>query len=264
MRDPVTILEIEKLTKAYPGGHRVLRGVSLRVDEGSVTGFIGLNGAGKTTTIRIIAGLTAADSGTIRVFGANVGPQDAHYKRDVGFVLDEPLYFDWMDAKEYLRFVGAMYGLKRHEAEHRADELLEFFDLGEAQGDLIRTYSTGMKKKVSLAAAIIHKPRLLVLDEPFEGIDVVAASSIKGAIKMMVDHGMTIMITSHVLATIERLCSHIVIIHRGRIILQGRTADVKRRARTQPHRPGEEQTLEELFIDLVSVRSDRKRLSYLE
>ena len=108
MRDLVTILEIEKLAKAYPGGRRVLRGVSLRVDEGSVTGFIGLNGAGKTTTIRIIAGLTAADSGTIRVFGGKVGPQDAEYKRGLGFGLDEPLYFDWMDAKEYLRFVGAM------------------------------------------------------------------------------------------------------------------------------------------------------------
>ncbi len=262
MHSPVGILEIDSVTKSYPGGEQVLRGVSLRADEGSVTGFIGLNGAGKTTTIRIIAGLLAPDSGTIKVSGKEVQSGDPEYKRGLGCVLDEPLYFDWMDPLEYLRFVGLMYGLSPYDADHRSDELLEFFDLSGKRGELIRTFSTGMKKKISLAAAVIHKPRMLILDEPFEGIDALAASSIKDALMMMVERGMTVMITSHVLATIEKLCSHIAVIHHGRVILQGRTGDVKRRAHRRAQGNVEEQTLEELFIDLVSSRTPKKRLSY--
>jgi ABC-2 type transport system ATP-binding protein len=262
MHTTVGILEIDRLTKSYPGGQPALQGVTLRVDEESVTGFIGLNGAGKTTTIRIIAGLLAADSGTITVCGKPMHPGDPEYKRELGFVLDEPLYFDWMDPREYLRFVGVMYGLNPREADRRCGELLEFFDLADKRGELIRTFSTGMKKKVSLAAAVIHKPRLLILDEPFEGIDALAASSIKEALAMMVERGMTVMITSHVLATIEKLCTHIAVIHHGKVILQGRTADVKRRARSRAHGDTGEQTLEELFIDLVSPRTRKKPLSY--
>ena len=263
MHSRVSMLEIENLTKAYPGGQQVLQGVSLHVDEGSVTGFIGLNGAGKTTTIRIIAGLLSADSGTIRVSGREIHSGDPEYKRGLGFVLDEPLYFDWMDPWEYLRFVGLMYGLSTGESDRRSDELLEFFDLAGKRGDLIRTFSTGMKKKVSLAAAIIHKPRILILDEPFEGIDALAASSIKEALMMMVGRDMTVMITSHVLATIEKLCSHIAVIHHGKVILQGKTADVKRHARSHSQRDVEEQTLEDLFIDLVSPRTGKKPLSFI-
>ena len=262
MRSPVSILEIENITKSYPGRQQVLRGVSLRVDEGSLSGFIGLNGAGKTTTIRIIAGLLTADSGSVMVFGKKIQQSDSEYKRGLGFVLDEPLYFDWMEPGEYLRFVGLMYGLSPREAERRSSELLEFFDLAGKKGDLIRTFSTGMKKKISLAAAVIHKPRMLILDEPFEGIDVLAARTIKEALMMMVGRGMTIMITSHVLATIEKLCSHIAVIHQGRVILEGKTADVKRHARDRAQRSTGEQTLEELFIDLVSPRMGKKPLSY--
>jgi len=119
-----------------------------------------------------------------------------------------------------------------------------------------------MKKKISLAAAVIHKPRMLILDEPFEGIDVLAARTIKEALMMMVGLGMTVMITSHVLATIEKLCSHIAVIHQGRVILEGKTADVKRHARDRAQRSTGEQTLEELFIDLVSPRMGKKPLSY--
>ncbi len=263
MQRQVNMLEIDRLTKTYSSGQRVLRGVSLCVNEGSVTGFIGLNGAGKTTTIRILAGLLAADSGTIKISGNAVSPRDHEYKRGLGFVLDEPLYLDWMEPLEYLRFVGLMYGLSRREAEHRSEELLEFFDLADRRGDLIRTFSTGMKKKVSLAAAIIHRPRMLILDEPFDGIDPLAAKSISETLKMMVERGLTVLITSHVLATIEKLCSHVAVIHWGKVILQGKTAEVKRQARAGSHDHMAEPTLEELFIDLVSSRTPKKPLSYL-
>src|SRR5512140_1656057 len=262
MRNSLSILEIEGLTKSYPGGQHVLRGVTLRVQEGSLTGFIGLNGAGKTTTIRIIAGLLAPDSGTVSIAGKLIQPREPDYKRQLGFVLDEPLYFDWMEPGEYLHFVGMMYALEPREAKRRSDELLEFFDLAGKRGDLIRTFSTGMKKKISLAAAVIHRPRLLILDEPFEGIDALAASAIKDALTMMVGRGVTVMITSHVLATVETLCSHIAVIHHGKMILEGKTADVKRRARHGAQGAAEGQTLEELFIDLVSPRTHKKPLSY--
>ena len=262
MHSPVNILEVDDLKKTYPGRQSVLQGVSLRIEAGSVTGFIGLNGAGKTTTIRIIAGLLTADSGQVKVFGRAITHDDVEYKRGLGFVLDEPLYFDWMDPMEYLQFVGMMYGLSAEEANARSEELLEFFDLSGRRGDLIRTFSTGMKKKVSLAAAVIHKPRLIILDEPFEGIDALAASAIKEALLMMVERGMTVMITSHVLATIEKLCSHITVIHHGSVILQGTTAEVKRRARSRARTDSDEQTLEELFIDLVSPRLQKKPLSF--
>jgi ABC-2 type transport system ATP-binding protein len=233
------------------------------VEEGSVTGFIGLNGAGKTTTIRIIGGLLSADSGCVRVSGKEIRPQDTEYKRQLGFVLDEPLYFDWMEPGDFLRFVGLMYGLSTHEADRRADELLEFFDLEGKRGEIIRTFSTGMKKKISLAAAVIHKPRMLILDEPFEGIDALAANAVRDALTMMVERsGMTIMITSHVLATIEKLCTHIAVIHHGKVILQGRTIEVKRSARNRTRSNFEEQSLEELFIDLVSSRTRKKPPSY--
>ncbi len=183
MRSPVSILEIEHITKIYPGGQQVLKGVSLRVDEGSVNGFIGLNGAGKTTTIRIIAGLLAADSGSVMVSGRKIQQSDPEYKRNLGFVLDEPLYFDWMEPVEYLRFVGLMYGLSPREAQHRSERAARVLrSLRTRHGDLIRTFSTGMKKKISLAAAVIHKPRMLILDEPFEGIDVLAAQHYQGSI----------------------------------------------------------------------------------
>jgi ABC-2 type transport system ATP-binding protein len=262
VRSRVTILEVNNLTKAYPGGKPVLRGVSLRVDEGSVTGFIGLNGAGKTTTIRIIAGLLSADAGSIRIAGKEVHAGDPEYKRGLGFVLDEPLYFDWMEPGEYLRFVGLMYGLSTRDAEHRTDELLEFFDLAGKRGDLIKTLSTGMKKKVSLAAAVIHKPRILVLDEPLEGIDALAARAVRDALTMMVDRGMTVLITSHVLSAIEKLCTHVAVIHHGRIILQGKTAEVKREALSSSRSGDQEQSLEDLFIDLVSPHTQKKPLSY--
>jgi ABC-2 type transport system ATP-binding protein len=262
MHNPVSMLDIDQITKAYPGRPKVLQGLSLRVEEGSVTGFIGLNGAGKTTTIRIIAGLLSPDSGTVSISGSPVKQTDTEYKRHLGFVLDEPLYFDWMEPGDYLRFVGLMYGLSAREAGERSDELLEFFDLAEKRGEIIRTFSTGMKKKISLAAAVIHKPRLLILDEPFEGIDALAANSIKEALVMMVNRGMTVMITSHVLATVEKLSTHIAVVHHGKVILQGKTAEVKRRARTHTQGDAEEQTLEELFIDLVSPRVHKKPLSF--
>lgn len=258
----MNVIEIENLTKTYENGVKALDGLSLSVRQGSVFGFLGLNGAGKTTTIRILAGLAAKDSGSVRLFGTPLEEHSIDVKMRVGFVLDEPLYFDWMTVRDYLVFLGAMYRLTGDETTARVQELLEFFELADKADEQIKHFSTGMKKKVSLAAAILHAPDLVVLDEPLEGIDAVAGGAIKETLSMMASRGTTIFITSHVMETVEKLCDEIAIIKSGRLLLQCPTAQI--REQTMKSQSGETYgSLEELFIDVVSEKLHRKRLSYL-
>jgi ABC-2 type transport system ATP-binding protein len=262
MYDAMNALELKGLVKIYESGHRALDNLSLEVPRGTIFGFVGLNGAGKTTTIRIIAGLCLKDAGTVRLFGKEIRNNDTSYKRDVGFVLDEPLYFEWMSSREYLSFVGTMFDLRPDVVEQRTAELLAFFDLSSMCDDPIQTLSTGMKKKVSLAAAMIHDPQLIVLDEPLEGIDALAASSIKETLALMAASGTTVFITSHVLDTVERLCSDLAIVHQGKIVLACKTSEIRRMVKGTLA----EQTyssLEELFVDLVSDKVRTKRLSWI-
>jgi ABC-2 type transport system ATP-binding protein len=257
----MNILEFENVVKIYDNGVHALDGLSFNVIFGSIFGFIGLNGAGKTTSIRIIAGLSRQDTGNVRLFGKEIKDHDSSYKRDIGFVLDEPLYFEWMSAQEYLKFVGIMYGLPDNTAARRTDELLEFFDLSSKQGEPVGTFSTGMKKKVSLAAAVIHKPKLIILDEPLEGIDALAASAIKESLKLMSASGTTILITSHVLDTIEKFCSDIAIIDKGKMLLQCKTDEIRIKAKGELMN-STYASLEELFVDLVSDKVKKKHLSW--
>ena len=261
MQQPVTMLEFQDVVKQYENGVRALDGLTMKVLAGSIFGFIGLNGAGKTTTIRILAGLSKKDSGEVELFGKSIEDHDSTYKREIGFVLDEALYFDWMSVREYLRFVAKMYELVPKEIELRIGELLEFFDLADKDDSPIETFSTGMKKKVSLAAAIIHKPKLIVLDEPLEGIDAVAASSIKESLTLMASRGATVLITSHVLDTVERFCSDVAIIHLGKILLQCKTAEIRTKAKGLGNQTFA--SLEELFVELVSDKIRKKHLSWL-
>jgi ABC-2 type transport system ATP-binding protein len=257
----MNVIEIEDLVKVYPNGHRALDGLSLNVEKGSIFGFIGLNGAGKTTTIRTVAGLCEKDSGSVRLFGKDMDGDRSIMKR-LGFVLDVPLYFDWMTTTEYLSFAGTMYGIPQSEAARRTSELIAFFDLEEKSDEPIQSLSTGMKKKTSLAAAIIHKPELLVLDEPLEGIDALSANAIKSTLLLMASRGVTVLITSHALDTIEKLCTRIAIVHQGRILLQCPTSGI----RTMVRRTLASETyasLEELFVDLVSDKTRTAQLSWM-
>jgi ABC-2 type transport system ATP-binding protein len=259
----VNTLELEGLVKVYETGHRVLDGLSLSVPAGSIFGFIGLNGAGKTTTIRIIAGLISKTAGSVRLFGREIDPRESDHQKVIGYVLDDPLYFDWMSPREYLEFVGTMYGLESGEAVRRTIELLDFFDLADKRDEPIWTFSTGMKKKVSLAAAIVHRPSLIVLDEPLEGIDALASSAMKETLAMMAAEGTTIFITSHVLDTVERFCTDVAIIHAGKIVLRCKTGEIRQLARGTLKNESY-QSLEELFVEIVSDRVKRKHLSFLQ
>ena len=262
MSDRIAALELTDLGKTYDTGHAPLDGVTFRIEAGSIAGFIGLNGAGKTTTIRIIAGLLRPDRGSVRVFGHDVHPGGTAHLRDSGYVLDEPMYFDWMTPPDYLRFVGTLHGLPAVERERRSAELLDFFDLSPRSHDPIAVFSTGMKKKVSLAAAMIHRPRLLVLDEPLEGIDALAASAIKETLMSMARQGTAVLITSHVLDTIERLCTEILMLHGGTIVMRGETHVLRAKA-LEDLPPGADPSLEGLFVRTVAGTGSRRPLSYL-
>lgn len=262
MQHDPNIIEFENVVKIYDNGVRAIDGLTMDIPSGSIFGFIGLNGAGKTTIIRLLAGLLRHDSGLIRLFGKEIEEHDNEYKRSVGFVLDEPLYFEWMTVKEYLQFVGTMYGLKNDSVLTRTNELIEFFDLVDKQDEPIEMFSTGMKKKISLAAAVIHKPQLIVLDEPLEGIDALASSAIKESLKLMASSGTTIIITSHVLDTVEKFCSDVAIIHQGKILLHGKMEEIRSAANGKLIN-STYASLEELFVDLVSDKVKKKHLSWL-
>ncbi len=259
-------LELRDLQKTYKRKIVALAGLNLEVPPACIFGLLGPNGAGKSTAINIVAGVVRRKAGEVYVLGEAIGEHDYQYKRSVGFVLEKPHYIEKLTVKEYLEFAAVMYGLEEAEGRKRAAELISFFRLEEKQDEWIETYSAGMKKKVSLAAALIHHPKLLILDEPLEGIDPVSAKLIKENLRTMADQGITIMISSHVLDTIEKLCDAIAIIHNGKRVLQSTTDNL--RSRIKNDITGETfESLEEIFLETVIDEEGKKRsrtLSWLE
>jgi ABC-2 type transport system ATP-binding protein len=255
-------IELTNVNVTFGTGYHALVDLNLRVPSGTIFGFLGVNGAGKTTTIRAIAGLRRPEGGSIRLFGEEITPGESGHLFQVGFVLDEPMYFEWMTPSEYWRFAGGMYHLDPPTVHSRVVQLLDFLELEDKKDDLIATLSTGMKKKVSLGAALIHRPRLIVLDEPLEGIDALAANAIKSALTLAAAQGTTVFMTSHVLDTVERFCTEIAVLHKGAIVLQCRTDEVTRQALALF--PGRRFTsLEELFLTITSPERAGRSLGFL-
>ncbi len=254
-------IEIAGFSKSYDKKTRAADGFDISVRQGAFLGFVGPNGAGKSTTVHFIAGLLKADKGSIRVFGQDVTPGSSDYKRDIGFLLERPFYLDRLTAREYLEFVGCMYGLEKSVTRARMKELTGFFGIDEPKKQ-IRQYSAGMKKKVSLAAALIHDPKILVLDEPFEGIDAVSSRQIKDNLFHMVEKGRTIILTSHVLDLVEKICNEIAVINKGKLVFHGPTAQI--RSMFKDEKLGEKYSdLEDLFLSLISDSREPDKLSWL-
>lgn len=258
-------IEIQNLKKIYKKKVLAVDDFSMVVPESSIFGLLGPNGAGKSTIMNILAGIIRRTDGDISILDESINDDDYEYKRKVGFVLEEAHYIERLTVKEYLNFCGAMYGIKTNEIEKRTNELIDFFSLKEKENDWIETCSTGMKKKVSLAAALIHQPRLLILDEPLEGIDPVSAKQIKENLRMMADRHITVVISSHNLDTVEKLCDEVAIINKGKLVLQVKTKDIRTRIKEKMNQETYE-SLEELFVDVVSDDNERqnpKKLSWL-
>jgi ABC-2 type transport system ATP-binding protein len=252
MPDATPAIAVRDLRKLYDGKPAV-DGLSLTVPRGSFFGFLGPNGAGKSTTIRMLTGLIPATSGSIELLGLPMPAEEMAIKQRIGLVPDESLLFDRLTGAEFLEFVGRMYSLPRPLAKQRAQELLELFELADERTKLIAEYSKGMRKRIAMAASLIHRPELFLMDEPFEGVDAVGARLMKDILLDQVRHGATIFLTSHVLEVVERLCDYAAIINEGKIVAEGRMQDL---------RAGSE-TLEDVFVRTVGRSRDFEKLEWL-
>src|SRR6202023_3489364 len=237
----------EKLTRHF-GALLAVDGIDLQVAAGQFFGFLGPNGAGKSTTIKMLTGLLAPSSGRMQLLGLDFSSHTVDVKRQIGVVPEGMGLFERLTGAEYLNFVGRMYGLDRATTRQRSEELLEFMQLADRPKSVIADYSHGMQKKLALAAAVIHGPRILFLDEPFEGVDALAAGALKALLGRMTERGVTIFLTSHVLEIVERLCSHVAIIHKGRLVAQGSLEELRSGV---PGAEGEKKTLEQIFLSIV-------------
>ena len=231
------------LTREF-GGFVAVDGIDLAVPAGSFYGFLGPNGAGKSTTIKCLTGLLRPTKGTMSILGIDPQADPVAVKRRIGVVPEDLALFDRLTPRETLAFVAQVHGLDDATTAARSNDLLELMDLQSASNTLVADFSHGMRKKLSLAAALLPAPRLLFLDEPFEGIDAVASRQIKEMMQSFVARGGTIFLTSHILEIVERLSTHIGVIARGRLVAQGRIGELRSGA-------GVGRTLEELFIELV-------------
>jgi ABC-2 type transport system ATP-binding protein len=237
--------------------------IDLAVEPGQFFGFLGPNGAGKSTTIKMLTGLLAPTSGSVQLLGQDLFSNPLEVKRNIGVVPEGMALFGKLTAIEYLHFVGRMYGLELATTRQRSAELLEFMGLANEPRKLIADYSHGMGKKLALAAAVIHGPKVLFLDEPFEGVDAIAANTLKTMLQSMIARGATIFLTSHVLEIVERLCSHIAIIHRGHIVANGSLDELRAGVQAriapatdgQPSQPAGVLTLEQIFLNIVGGQS---------
>jgi len=239
--------------------------INLVVGAGQFFGFLGPNGAGKSTTIRMLTGLLRPTAGSIRILGLDFEEHPLEVKREIGVVPEGLALFDRLTGAEYLNFVGRMYGLERKTAAERTAELLEFMQLADRPKTVVADYSHGMKKKLALAAAVIHGPKILFLDEPFEGVDAIAAGNLKAMLTHMIARGATIFLTSHVLEIVERLCSHVAIIHTGNLVAQGSVEELRAGVESRhASLPGEKLTLEQIFLEIVGgARVTEQELSWL-
>ena len=251
-------IRTESLTRRF-GDFTAVDRIDLAVPEGSLYGFLGPNGAGKSTTIKCLTGLLVPTEGSIEILGRDLATDEVEVKRRVGVVPEDLALFDRLTGAENLAFVARVHGLDEETFHARAGELLELLGLTEAAGTLAADYSHGMRKKLSLAMALVASPKLLFLDEPFEGIDAVSSRQIKRFLTAYTRRGGTIFLTSHVLEIVERLADHVGIIHRGRLVSQGPIAELRNAS-------GREISLEELFLETVGAGEsgeDETKLEWL-
>lgn len=234
--------------------------LNLSVRRGEFFGFLGPNGAGKSTTIKMFTGLLRPTAGLACVGGINVW-QDPLRARALMGVLPEYLnLYERLSGREYLKFAGHMYGVPKADIQRRTEELLHVLMLSNDADKLVIDYSVGMRKKIALAAALIHRPQVLFLDEPFEGIDPVSSRVIRDILNDLTRHGTTIFFSSHIMEVVERLCSRVGIINQGVLVAEGTLEELRSRASGD----GRDATLEDVFMNVIGIRDEAHNLSWLE
>lgn len=243
-------IEAVGLTRHF-GQKTAVSNLDLTVSEGEFFGFLGPNGAGKSTTINMLVGLLRPSHGAARISGIDIWQDPLPAKRQLGVLPEGLNLYQRLTANEFVRFVGTMYAVPPDDVDKRAAELLDLLDLTDDADKLIIDYSHGMRKKTALAAALIHAPRVLFLDEPFEGIDAISGRIIRDVLQQLRGQGTTIFFSSHILEVVERLCTRVGVIANGRLVAQGTISELREQAET-----GAATTLEDLFIKAVGATDD--------
>jgi ABC-2 type transport system ATP-binding protein len=238
------MIRMTGLTKRY-GSFTAVDGITLDIPPGMLYGLLGPNGAGKTTTMRMIAGILQPTAGTITIGGDDVTRDPMAAKARLGFIPDRPYVYDKLTGAEFLRFVAALYGQEGPAVEERMDELLDLFELTDWKHELVESYSHGMRQKLIISSAIIHRPQYIVVDEPMVGLDPKGARFLKQLFRAFVDRGGTVLMSTHTLEVAEGMCDRIAIIRNGAIAAEGTMTDLRRQTESG------DATLEELFLKLT-------------
>lgn len=239
------MIEIANLSKSYnKGAVKAVDDLSLTVNNGEIFGFLGPNGAGKTTTIKMMVGLLKPDSGSIKINGHSVTEDPLAVKKTISFVPDSPEVYEKLTGIEYLNFMGDVYSVPAELRRERLTYLLDLFSLSDAVGDLIQSYSHGMRQKIVLVGAMLHKPELFILDEPMVGLDPRSSNNLKNYMREHCKEGKTVFFSTHILEVAEKLCDRIGIIHRGQLIACGTMEELKSMAANR-------ESLENIFLELT-------------
>jgi len=250
------VIRIEHLTKLY-GSFRAVDAISLHVPKGALYGFLGPNGAGKTTTLRMIAGILRPNAGRILIGGHDIALEPIAAKRRLGFIPDRPFVYDKLTGAEFLRFVAGLYGQDGQLVEHRIDELLDVFELTTWKNELVESYSHGMRQKLIISSALIHRPEVIVVDEPMVGLDPRGARLLKDLFREFCARGGTILMSTHTLEIAEALCERIAIIQAGKIVAAGTMAELRAQHATDVG-------LEDLFLRLTGGAEYKEIKAVLE
>src|SRR6476619_5019709 len=250
------MISLRRLTKRY-GSFTAVDAIDLEVPRGELFGFLGPNGAGKTTTLRMIAGILRPTSGHISIAGVDLAADPIGAKAKLGYIPDRPFIYEKLTGAEFLRFVAGLYDQEGPQIEHRARELLALFDLEDRRDELVESYSHGMRQKLIISSAFVHRPEVIVVDEPMVGLDPKAARIIKDLFREYVRRGHTIMMSTHTLEVAEALCDRVAIIQHGKIRSVGTIQDLRDEATGGGG-------LEEIFLKLTGERAARDAMEVLD
>jgi ABC-2 type transport system ATP-binding protein len=253
------MITLRQLTKKY-GDFTAVDAIDLDVPTGELFGFLGPNGAGKTTTLRMIAGILQPTAGTVTIGGVDLARDPTAAKMKLGFIPDRPFIYEKLTGAEFLRFVGGLFGQEGAQLEHRARELLALFDLEEWRDEIVESYSHGMRQKLIISSAFVHRPEVIVVDEPMVGLDPKAAKILKDLFREYVRRGHTIMMSTHTLEVAESVCDRIAIIQQGTIRASGTMAELRDAAQ----REGRDGGLEEIFLRLTGENAARALVDVLD